>query len=431
LCTFWRRPQPPHRRRLEPPRDAPAACAERTLAPPEPLAALPSPLPAFTYAARPAAHGGAAVASLARAVAFADAPGRCTVPLLTPQSHGVPFGLALQLARCESASAAAPSFDAPRRAHALHYLLRGSACVAAHGAADAAAGDAADAAACGMMHAGGLLLSPGDSALSAPGARVSLAPALCGLSAGWECASLLLVLPADADAADADAPLDAAAAAAAATRWRAGAPCPPLGAAAAADLLAGSNAWAREALPAGDASASASQAQQQQQQQRSSRAGGVAGVPPALTRRRMSDAEVYSLPGQSNRFALLYDPLAAAATSAAATFTFGLEVFESGHVTTRHSHAKGHELFVILSGTATAHCGAASWSVAPGDVVAFPPGSMHGLDVAVGAPRVYALELMTPNDEFAEYVRAGRAHAALEDADWRVLRSGGGGAGAR
>jgi quercetin dioxygenase-like cupin family protein len=368
-----------------------------------PRHAPPSPPPETPYFTAP-------TASLARAAAFADGPGRMVVPLLTPAEHGVPFALALQLA--EGSTDAPRRLEAPRGAHALHFVLRGAACVALHEADDASSsqhtrGDADDAAACGLRDASGgsgpLLLRPGDCALSAPGARVSLAPALGGVR-GDMLASLLLVLPSGTDGMD----TDTAAAAAAARQWRSGARAPPLGDAGAATLLRRSAAWARLAAPPVAAAPAASDA----------------GAP--LRRRRLADADVFRLPGQSNRVALLYDPLGGG--GGGVSFTASVEIYEPGHVTPRHTHAAGTELFLVLAGAAVAVCDGVAVRLRPGDAVAFPPGAEHALDVPAGASagRCHVLQLLMPDkaSEFAAFVRGGDGDgAALDAADLCALHA--------
>ena len=331
------------------------------------------------------------------------------VPLLTPAEHGVPFALALQIIPSRALGPAEARLEAPRGAHALHFLLRGAACVALHdavGGADAQPrGDADDAAACGLSSgapgSGGapLLLRPGDCALSAPGARVSLQPAPGG-GRDDAVASLLLVLPSDGDGKDATA------AAATARQWRAGARAPALGDAGAAALLRRSAAWARRAA------------------QPASAAAEEPGTAAPLRRRRLSDADVFRLPGQRNRVALLYDPLGAAAVP----FTASVEMYDPGHVTPRHTHARGTELFLILAGAAVAVCDGAAMLLRAGDAVAFPPGAVHALDVPPDAPgRCHALQLLLPDDAaaFSAFVRSGDGgkEAALDAADLCALHA--------
>ena len=110
------------------------------------------------------------------------------------------------------------------------------------------------------------------------------------------------------------------------------------------------------------------------------------------------------LPGQGNRLALVFDPV-----SHGLPFTFGVEIFPPGHVTPLHVHSSAHELFFILDGRGVVHCEGEEAEVGAGDLVIFPPGARHGIDnrAAPGGDRLYCLELMAPNEMFAELVRGG------------------------
>ncbi|KAI7845876.1 hypothetical protein COHA_000610 [Chlorella ohadii] len=103
-------------------------------------------------------------------------------------------------------------------------------------------------------------------------------------------------------------------------------------------------------------------------------------------------------------------------------FVSGIEVFEPGHRTTPHVHPHAHELFFILAGEGTGFCGSERFPVRAGDVVVFRPGATHGIDNGPDS-RMYCLELMVPNEEFAEYVRAGTDMGHLAADDMCVLAS--------
>ncbi|KAK9843682.1 hypothetical protein WJX81_002112 [Elliptochloris bilobata] len=145
-------------------------------------------------------------------------------------------------------------------------------------------------------------------------------------------------------------------------------------------------------------------------------AGGGGGAAVAL-KRSLLDLVAFRLPGQTNRLALIYDPL-----SDQVPFTFGVEIFEAGHRTMPHSHASAHELFFILAGEGEGFCDGSRFPLKAGDVVVFPPRSTHGIDVAPSG-RLYALELMQPNDMFAELVKSGRPTGGLRAEDLCVLAS--------
>ncbi|EIE19970.1 RmlC-like cupin, partial [Coccomyxa subellipsoidea C-169] len=127
------------------------------------------------------------------------------------------------------------------------------------------------------------------------------------------------------------------------------------------------------------------------------------------------DLAAYRLPNQTNRLALVFDPMADGVP-----FTFGLEIFEPGHKTAPHTHPSSQELFFILAGDGEGFCDGQRFPVAAGDAVAFPPRSLHGIDVSPSG-RMYCLELMQPNDMFAEFVKAGQPLGGLADDDLCVL----------
>ena len=57
----------------------------------------------------------------------------------------------------------------------------------------------------------------------------------------------------------------------------------------------------------------------------------------------------FRLPNQTNRLALIVDPL-----TDQVPFTFGIEIFERGHKTIPHTHRMSQELFFILAGLSPA-----------------------------------------------------------------------------
>ena len=65
----------------------------------------------------------------------------------------------------------------------------------------------------------------------------------------------------------------------------------------------------------------------------------------AAIKRGLSEVAAFRLPNQSNRLALIMDPL-----TDQVPFTFGIEIFEKGHKTTPHTHPTSQELFFILAG---------------------------------------------------------------------------------
>lgn len=119
--------------------------------------------------------------------------------------------------------------------------------------------------------------------------------------------------------------------------------------------------------------------------------------------KHIASSATYKLPNQTNRLALLFDPFA----DTPVPFVFGVEIFEPGHQTRPHVHESAYEVFFILSGEGEGFCNGERFALAAGDVVAFHPGSEHGIDNGTGS-KMYCIEVMMPDEEFAQFVRAGR-----------------------
>ena len=137
------------------------------------------------------------------------------------------------------------------------------------------------------------------------------------------------------------------------------------------------------------------------------------------TLRHIEDLDNFQFPMGTNRLGLAFDPLSEEDRHRT-PFTFGVEVFEPGHMTPPHVHDTGFELFYIIKGSGEASCDGKRWPVGAGDVVVFRPGTEHGIDVDVSA-RMYCLELMLPNDEFAQFVRSGQDLPGLDAEDKCIL----------
>lgn len=163
-------------------------------------------------------------------------------------------------------------------------------------------------------------------------------------------------------------------------------------------------------------------------------------------KRALSEVGAFRLPQQTNRLALLFGPH----SSPAVCCSFGVEVFDPGHVTPLHIHNTAHELFFVLGGRGEAvfttnsrsngssnssngssssssqhavneHSSSSSSSsrvervvMRAGDVACFPPGVVHGVDNPSSSSELYCLQMMLPNEAFVEWVRSGEAAGALE-----------------
>ena len=325
-------------------------------------------------ATQPHSYGGAVVSQLSTAAVTEHAPGWLSVPLV--EHDTVPFTLTAHLCKRDAASAGACPTPSVRGGLRLVYMLHGDACASPPADDDSFDGSPA----CSLRAMG---LTAGDSALLDGDAVLTRVIGEDDDGVGeFLFAAMDIHVP--EPSARRPAPVR-------------GKAHPALGSDAVQRLLCrrtpGSN----------------------------KHAGGGSSRPRV---RGLQDADTYRLPGQSNRVALVFDPRRDG--SLAINFTLGIEMFAAGHVTPRHTHAVGYELFVILSGTGTAQCEADTWPVGPGSVVVFRPTLTHGIDVDAGAP-MYCLQMMLPDDSFADFVRSGSREqdevggAALREEDLCAL----------
>ncbi|CAD7695232.1 unnamed protein product [Ostreobium quekettii] len=136
---------------------------------------------------------------------------------------------------------------------------------------------------------------------------------------------------------------------------------------------------------------------------------------PHVSKKSLKDLRAFQLPNQTNRLALVFDP-----TEDDVPFTFGLEIFEPSHRTNPHTHDNAHELFFILSGEGQAFCNGHHFAVGAGDTVVFPPTTVHGIDNGPFS-KMYCLEMMLPNEMFAEFVKRGMPTGGLNNDDMCTL----------
>jgi len=130
-----------------------------------------------------------------------------------------------------------------------------------------------------------------------------------------------------------------------------------------------------------------------------------------LMKRAMEEFKAFRFPKQTNQLAFVFDP-----SELGLSLSFGVEVFEPGHHTPRHVHTTGHELFFVLAGEGDAYCDGHTIPVSVGDVIVFPPGTLHALDNNTGS-KLYTLQMMCPDDEFVAYVQSGEHVGRLNDED--------------
>jgi mannose-6-phosphate isomerase-like protein (cupin superfamily) len=118
--------------------------------------------------------------------------------------------------------------------------------------------------------------------------------------------------------------------------------------------------------------------------------------------KRAADLQAFRIsPGDSNYFACMLDPLADGVA-----FTLVVEIFEPGGKTPPNTHTVAEEAFFVMAGTGKALAGGATREIGPGDVLVLRPGTEHVVE-NTGAGKLYCLTMMTPNEGFAELIRAG------------------------
>jgi mannose-6-phosphate isomerase-like protein (cupin superfamily) len=106
-------------------------------------------------------------------------------------------------------------------------------------------------------------------------------------------------------------------------------------------------------------------------------------------------------PTDTNYFACLFDPL-----EDGVSFTLVVEIFEPGGRTPPNTHEAAEECFFVLAGAGKAYADGKEMPIGPGDCFVLRPGVEHVVVNDTDA-KLYCLTLMTPNEGFAELIRAG------------------------
>lgn len=371
------------------------------------------------------------------------------VPILDPATHQLPFGVALELHTRAQAESAQPSTanaspaNSNKEIYELHFVLDGEGCLI-HPSGQRE-----------ELHAGDtLLMTAGTAAASAGKAPAAAARIGAEATVPWDFAKLVVYMPKslvdlarDGASGEPHSHIDEAnrglIAGFTRQQWDGGAAASGLPEEVVSRLLSGAKRVAK--MTASNSQGEASSADEMITDQdhgsqsaawlpglehvwqafrsaladawHTAAAGGKEGDPlPLLLKRTMSELSTFRLPNQTNRLALVFDPMALPPVP----FVFGVEIFEQGHKTTPHVHPTAHEVFFILAGQGEAFCGKERFPIGPGDIVAFRPGATHGIDCG-NEGRIYCLELMLPNEQFAEFVRAGQPTGGLEADDLCML----------
>jgi mannose-6-phosphate isomerase-like protein (cupin superfamily) len=97
-----------------------------------------------------------------------------------------------------------------------------------------------------------------------------------------------------------------------------------------------------------------------------------------------------------------------------------VEIFEPGGRTPPNTHSIAEEVFFVLAGTGRAVAGGETRDIGLGNAIVLPPGTEHVIE-NTGAGKLYCLTMMTPNEGFAELIRAG-APVELTQDDRAVIR---------
>ena len=119
-------------------------------------------------------------------------------------------------------------------------------------------------------------------------------------------------------------------------------------------------------------------------------------------------------PDDTNYFAMLFD-----GEKDAIENIFVVEIFTRGGATPPNTHSHAHEFFYILHGEGIATCGDKRLAIKKGDALLLRPGNEHIVE-NTGTGKLYTLTVMTPNEGFAELIRAGQP-VELDEEDLRVL----------
>ena len=119
-------------------------------------------------------------------------------------------------------------------------------------------------------------------------------------------------------------------------------------------------------------------------------------------------------PGDSNRLAIVFDPV-----GDGVDFICTVEIFDVGGKTPPNRHPVGQEMFFVLQGEGVARCDGRAVALKAGDSLLVRAGAEHVIE-NTGARRLYCLQVMVPNDDFAELIRRGTP-ATLDAEDLAVL----------
>lgn len=119
-------------------------------------------------------------------------------------------------------------------------------------------------------------------------------------------------------------------------------------------------------------------------------------------------------PQDTNRLAIVFEP-----TTANASLTLCVEIFDVGGKTPPNRHQLAVEMFFVLKGEGQAMCDGKTVSIRAGDSLLVPPTGTHVIE-NTGSGRLYTLCIMVPNEDFAELIHSG-VPVELDEEDLAVL----------
>ena len=136
---------------------------------------------------------------------------------------------------------------------------------------------------------------------------------------------------------------------------------------------------------------------------------------PAAVRRSVSEVAAFRIsPGDSNYFALLFEPGGDLIEP-----VFVVEIFTVGGRTPPNTHLFADEFFYVLAGEGVATAGEDRIPIKRGDALLLRPGVEHVIE-NTGPGKLYTLTVMQPDEGFAELILAGE-RVELDAEDLGVL----------
>jgi mannose-6-phosphate isomerase-like protein (cupin superfamily) len=130
----------------------------------------------------------------------------------------------------------------------------------------------------------------------------------------------------------------------------------------------------------------------------------------------LQDCQAYRISPEdfSCRLVIVFDP-----SGAYTSLTYCVEIFDIGGGTPLHCHMDATEIFFILQGEGQATLDGKTVKFKKGDSILVPPTIVHMLE-NTGSTRLYVVDIMEPDENFAELIRSGTP-VELDEEDMAVL----------